>query len=131
MAVVSKPDIDQLIAFAQDAILSCGQLASRFFRSVKPHERFDESLVTAAELELTAHFRQALAETFPAHRILGAEENEEGYTHEQKRYLWIFDPRRTKRATPTNRSATSGSSTPSTGWTISRQGFPSGPCPFP
>ena len=92
MAAVSKPDIDQLVAFAQDAILSCGQLASRFFRSVKPHEHFDESLVTAAELELTAHFRQALAETFPAHRILGAEENEEGYTHGQERYLWIFDP---------------------------------------
>ena len=92
MAAAFKPDIDQLTAFARDTILSCGQLASRFYRGVKPHERFDESLVTAAELELTAHFRKTLAETFPAHRLLGDDESEDGYTHEQKRYLWIFDP---------------------------------------
>lgn len=92
MAKALSPDIDQLKAFARDAILSCGELANRFYRNVKPHECFDESLVTAAELELTAHFQKMLEGTFPAHRMFGSEENADGYTHDQKRYLWIFDP---------------------------------------
>ncbi len=92
MAAAIRPDIDQLAAFARDAILRCGQRANRFYRDVRPHERFDEGLVTAAELELTALFQQLLYDTFPAHRIFGADQNADGYTHDPGRYLWIFDP---------------------------------------
>jgi len=62
------------------------------YRRVQPHERFDQALVTEAELDLASRFQEALRGSYPAHQIFGADAGAEGYTHEQKRYMWIFDP---------------------------------------
>jgi len=92
MGEAGKPKIEELESFAREILPSCGQRALEYYRSVKPHERFDEALVTAAELDLSSRFQVALSKTFPAHQIFGSQERAEGYTHEQKRYLWSFDP---------------------------------------
>ena len=92
MGELERPNIDELIAFARDTILSCGQQACALYRRATPHGHFDETLVTAAELELNARFQAALAKSYPAHRLFGRGDPTDGYTHDQKRYMWIFDP---------------------------------------
>jgi myo-inositol-1(or 4)-monophosphatase len=87
----AEPGIDRLEDFGRRILLQCGQQALTYYRGVKPHERFDEGLVTEAELDLSARFQEAQRQAFPAHRMFEGDDCQEGYTHEQKRYLWIFD----------------------------------------
>jgi myo-inositol-1(or 4)-monophosphatase len=86
-----RPGIERLEDFGRHILSQCGQQALTYYRGVKPHERFDEALVTAAELDLSACFQTALRQSFPAHQVFDRDDCQEGYTHEQKRYLWIFD----------------------------------------
>ena len=88
----SVPGVEQLMLFAQDTLKRCGETALDYHRQVKPHERFDEELVTRTEVHLTTLFQEHLKRTFPAHRMFGADLQTEGYTHDQTRYMWIFDP---------------------------------------
>jgi myo-inositol-1(or 4)-monophosphatase len=92
MGDAGKPNLETLEGFARDILLSCGQRALEYYRGVKPHERFDQALVTEAELDLSSRFQTALRKTFPAHQLFDTDDRSEGYTHDQKRYLWIFDP---------------------------------------
>jgi myo-inositol-1(or 4)-monophosphatase len=87
-----EPKIEHLEDFGRQILSRCGQQALKHYRGVKPHERFDEDLVTEAELDLASCFQTSLRETFPAHQVFDGDDRQEGYTHEQKRYLWIFDP---------------------------------------
>jgi myo-inositol-1(or 4)-monophosphatase len=91
MGEQGRQQIGQLETFARDILAQCGQHALTHYRGVRPHERFDEALVTKAELDLSSCFQTALRQTFPAHQVFDDDAQQEGYTHEQKRYLWIFD----------------------------------------
>jgi myo-inositol-1(or 4)-monophosphatase len=53
--------------------------------------KFDEGLVTGAELHLADFFRAELQGRFPDHRLFQNGGFEQDYSHEGKRYLWIYD----------------------------------------
>jgi len=84
--------IEELSRFAIDFIRISGEEVLSFFGKGKSDLKFDKNLVTEAELHSTGLFRERLHTYFPKHRIYEDEETDEGYTHEEKRYLWIFDP---------------------------------------
>lgn len=86
------PGIDQLSEFAMDAIHLAGEKAMAYYGTGKPQVKFDENVVTEAELELTDVFQNRLREQFPEHQMFLSGEVNENYSHGQKRYLWIFDP---------------------------------------
>ncbi len=92
MGEADRPEINELEGFAREILRQCGQSALEYYKGVKPHERFDQALVTEAELDLSSRFQTALRQAFPAHRIFDSGDPTEGYTHGQKRYLWVFDP---------------------------------------
>ncbi len=84
--------IEALTAFAIDAIRSSGQRALDSFGKGRGATKFDEGLVTRAELQISTCFQQALDNQYPDHRMFTSKALDTTYTHDNRRYLWIFDP---------------------------------------
>jgi len=84
--------IEDLQAFAIDFIKKAGAEALEFYGKGKPQVKFDETLITKVELQLNEHFRKALRARFPEHHSFDGQSPDDAYTHDAKRYVWIFDP---------------------------------------
>ncbi len=87
-----SPAIGDLSAFASDTIHKMGHEALKFYGKSRQHTTFDQNLVTQAELHLIESFQNIIQSRFPQHQIYGKDTLDLGYTHEEKRYLWVFDP---------------------------------------
>jgi len=84
--------IEELMRNALETIKTMGNVALKFYGKGRPGVKFDESLVTEAELQLRGKFGERLGEIYPEHRLFDdrvARDND--YTHDEKRYVWIFD----------------------------------------
>jgi len=84
--------IDDLLKFAIEVVHHCGEKALSFYGKGQKDVKFDEGLVTEAELQLREFFQDQLFARFPDHKIYRSDSGERGYTHGAKRYLWIYDP---------------------------------------
>ena len=82
----------ELHQFATDIIRQAGDKALSFYGKGARQIKFDERLVTEAELHLTDFFNKQLRLHFPEHQVFGSNPENQDYTHEEKRYLWIYDP---------------------------------------
>jgi len=89
--VSKKHGIEDLEQFATDAIRRAGDNALSFYGKGDVGVKFDEGLVTEAELYLTESFQNQLHAHFPKHRIFKNDQEDKEYTHEDKRYLWVYD----------------------------------------
>lgn len=89
---VENPGIDELLSFAKDVVSSAGDRALKFYGKGRQGVKFDEELVTSAELGQVNFFRDRLSSTFPGHGVFGDPLPSEDYVHGEKRYLWIYDP---------------------------------------
>ena len=87
-----NPGIEELLDFAKDTIASAGEKALELYGKGNPGVKFDEELVTSAELVLMNFFRDRLNRIFPGHGVFGDPLPAEDYVHGERRYLWIFDP---------------------------------------
>ncbi len=84
--------IDDLAAFAVDTLHQAGEMALAHYGKGKHHIKFDESLVTEAELQLADFFTERLRAAFPRHRMFSEIQEDRDYTHDEGRYQWSFDP---------------------------------------
>ncbi|PIE67233.1 MAG: inositol monophosphatase [Deltaproteobacteria bacterium] len=84
--------IEALSDFAIASIRKSGETALESFGKGKRPAKFDEKLVTRAELQIARRFQQILESSFPDHRMFTSKTLDTAYTHDDKRYLWIFDP---------------------------------------
>ncbi len=84
--------IEELKNFAMDAIHQVGEKALAFYGKGEPQIKFDEELVTEAELQLSGFFERQLQARFPDHHLFKDTFESTQYTHEGDRYLWVFDP---------------------------------------
>jgi len=57
--------IEDLIQFAMDVIRNSGEKALSYYGRGKPHIKFDENLVTEAELNLSKFFFRSAPFSFP------------------------------------------------------------------
>jgi len=91
---VTKPslEIDDLKHFAIEVINRLGEKAFTYYGRGDTRLKFDQSLVTEAEVQLTELFQEQLRGNFPDHQVLTSSLRPRDYTHEGKRYLWIHDP---------------------------------------
>ena len=92
MTTVPRHGIEALTDFAVDAIRRAGQEAMQHFGRCRGNDKFDEGLVTRAELQISTCFRQLLDHGYPDHRLFTSRSLDTAYTHDDRRYLWIFDP---------------------------------------
>jgi myo-inositol-1(or 4)-monophosphatase len=91
MATLKEQGIEDLTLFAMEVIRSSGEKVLSYYGRGKPDVKFDEELVTEAELSLMEFFQDQLHAHFPDHQVFNNNQKNEGYTHEGKRYLWIYD----------------------------------------
>jgi myo-inositol-1(or 4)-monophosphatase len=84
--------IEDLTGFAMDVIHHAGERALNYYGKGQRQIKFDEGLVTAAELQLTDLFQEQLQTHFPQHHLFKDTFESQDYSHEGQRYLWIFDP---------------------------------------
>ena len=87
-----NPGIEELLSFAKDAVSIAGDKALELYGKGNPEVKFDEELVTSAEVALVNFFRDRLNSIFPGHGVFGDPLPAEDYVHGEKRYLWIYDP---------------------------------------
>lgn len=92
--MVSNPhlEMDELVTFAMDLIRSSGKEALAFYGKSKSDTKFDEDLITSAELHLLDFFNERVRGRYPEHLVFRGDPLETAYSHEGKRYLWVFDP---------------------------------------
>ncbi|NSW84936.1 MAG: inositol monophosphatase [Syntrophobacteraceae bacterium] len=91
MVDLGSPRIEDLARFATDVVRGAGQEALRYYGKGNPEVKFDEELVTEAELHLVDYFRKQLEARFPEQGIFGDPLPSEDYVHGQKGFLWIYD----------------------------------------
>ena len=84
--------IDDLLKFGIDVVHHCGEKALSFYGKGQKDVKFDEGLVTDAELQLREFFQDQLFARFPDHKVYKSDRGDDGYTHGAKRDLWIYDP---------------------------------------
>lgn len=84
--------ISEFYPFALEAIQQVGRETLKFHGKGRHHPPFDQDLVTQAELHLTQFFHDIVGKQYPDHQVYGQEPLGEGYTHGDKRYMWVFDP---------------------------------------
>jgi myo-inositol-1(or 4)-monophosphatase len=84
--------IEALTKFAIDAIRSAGKVAMESYGKGRGSAKFDEGLITRAELQITQCFKKAVDTHYPDHLTFTSKALDMEYTHDSKRYLWIFDP---------------------------------------
>ena len=92
MTATDDREVRELMEFAIEAIQSGGEKALAYYGKGESHSKFDQGLVTEAELHLTDFFQGQLQAQFPEHQLFGNNQENDGYTHEEKRYVWVYDP---------------------------------------
>jgi myo-inositol-1(or 4)-monophosphatase len=88
----SSVDVGELYVFAQETLQRLGHHALKFYGKGHHRPPFDQDLVTQAELHLNGTFQQIINERYPTHQQYGQSALDDGYAHDGKRYLWVFDP---------------------------------------
>jgi len=84
--------IGELATFARETLTKLGDESLSYYGRHQAGKRFDENLVTAAELHLHELFDHLVAARFPQHSVFNDGPVNESYTHDATRYLWIVDP---------------------------------------
>lgn len=84
--------IEALTGFALEAIRTAGAAALENFGKGRGAAKFDAGLVTRAELTVGRCFQQQLEKRYPDHCLFTSHTPDTTYTHDNRRYLWIFDP---------------------------------------
>jgi myo-inositol-1(or 4)-monophosphatase len=92
MAAKKRHGIEVLTQFAMEVIRRSGEEALSFYGKGNSRIKFDEELVTAADSHLMGFFQDQLGNRFPEHQVFKHNPANTDYTHDEKRYMWIFDP---------------------------------------
>lgn len=87
-----KNGIEELTQFAMEVVRRSGEEALSYYGKGMPAMKFDEGLVTEAELRLSEFFQDQLAKHFPEHRVFNNNQSRRDYTHEGDGSLWVYDP---------------------------------------
>ena len=91
MVDIKKNGIEDLFQFGSDIIRNSGELALSYYGKGKSQMKFDEELVTGADLRLMEYFQEQLHSRFPEHQVFTNNQENTDYTHDDERYLWIYD----------------------------------------
>ncbi len=92
MVALKRHGIEEFTQFAIEVIRSSGEEALSYYGKGNPHTKFDEELVTEADFHLMKFFQDQLNANFPEHQVFTSNQTNTDYTHDAKRYLWIYDP---------------------------------------
>lgn len=92
MGKSKRHGIEELTQFAIEMIRRSGEEALTYYGKGNPYTKFDEELVTEADFHLVEFFQDQLKAQFPDHQMFESNQAHTAYTHDDERYLWIYDP---------------------------------------
>ncbi len=92
MANTHKAGLEEMNRFSVDLVKQAGDEALNYYGKGRTRAVFDQNLVTEAELRLSNYFQEELSHQFPDHLAFSSSQIRSDYSHDEKRYLWIFDP---------------------------------------
>ena len=87
-----KNGVEDLTRFAMDIVHRSGEEALSYYGKGLTAIKFDEGLVTEAELKLDEFFEDQLSAHFPEHRIFSRNQGRRSYTHKGDGAMWVYDP---------------------------------------
>ncbi len=82
----------EFLEFATNLVTQTGELALKYYGRGDPQLKFDEELVTEAELAVREFIRGSISERYPEHHILGEGDDQTAYRHGERGFQWISDP---------------------------------------
>lgn len=88
----SKEGVGELFEFASILVKQCGEVSLKYYGKGNPDVKFDDNLITEAELAVQEHVGKAINERCPGHQIYGVDKLAESYKHGSGGYQWVFDP---------------------------------------
>jgi myo-inositol-1(or 4)-monophosphatase len=92
MGVEKEGQVHVFLEFAEDLVNQAGELALKYYGRGDPNVKFDEELVTEAELAIRELIRSSIADRYPEHHLLGEGEDQTKYDHGERGFQWIADP---------------------------------------
>lgn len=92
MAKQHNASLEAMNAFSLELVQQAGKEALNYYGKGRAQSVFDQNLVTEAELRLSNLFQEQLNRRFPDHQVFNGDNIGKEYSHDKKRYLWIFDP---------------------------------------
>ena len=87
----TQHNIDEFVSFAKEILQQAGSIAMQHYGKGREGTRFDEDLLTEAELKINEYFEATLTARYPEHRIFWNDRQQTEYSHGENRYLWVFD----------------------------------------
>ncbi len=97
--MTERSELKEIASFAKGLARSGGRIALTSYGHADPSVKYDESLVTEADLAVQEHIHREVARRFPSHRFLGEEdlpkssgEAVESRAEDEPDYLWVVDP---------------------------------------
>jgi len=85
-------EVLNFLEFAETLVKQAGEVALMYYGRGNPQVRFDDELVTTADLAIRDVIRTAIADQFPEHRLLGEGPNHKSYRHGEQGFQWIACP---------------------------------------
>ncbi|MEW5908854.1 MAG: inositol monophosphatase family protein [Thermodesulfobacteriota bacterium] len=83
--------LGELTWFAETVIRELGDEALSFYGKGKTHLKFDDELVTQAEVHLVDRFEKKIALQFPSHQVYRNNKKMDDYRTGEQTFLWVFD----------------------------------------
>ncbi len=88
----SRQSANELLEFALDMIKECGNTAMKYYGRGDPDVKFDDGLITEAEIAIMDTAKKKLKQLSPDLTLFGEGELGRSYKHGGGGYLWVIDP---------------------------------------
>ena len=82
----------EFLEFAENLAKETGELALKYYGRGDPQLKFDESLVTEAELAIREFIHRRVTKRYPEHHLMGEGDDQRAYGHGERGFQWIADP---------------------------------------
>ncbi len=92
MTHISKQSADELLEFALEMAKKCGTTAMEYYGRGDPDVKFDDGLITEAEIAILGSAKESLSTLSPKPVLYGEGEIGTSYKHGGGGYLWVIDP---------------------------------------
>jgi myo-inositol-1(or 4)-monophosphatase len=83
--------LGELTQFAMGVIHELGVEALSFYGKGKSYLKFDDELVTEAEIHLVDRFEKKITKRFANHQVYRRDQRIDDYSHGEEKFLWVFD----------------------------------------
>ena len=89
---LERGDLLELLTFARAMARGGGAVAMSYYGRARPSFKYDESLVTEADLAVQDYLRSEIAGACPEHYVLGEATSGDTSELSQEEPLWVIDP---------------------------------------